>query len=188
LRADDPPAGEQRQRALIHADVGEFSFVERFVPRLKVLGREGYELLIYAPDGKLRQTLELDTRLKPPSQFAVVAVYDVDGDGYVDVVSNDGYGPGPIPFTSLYRYHVASGLFVKDKVYRGFGFPVPSEQRGCAYFEMRISASEGYSIMELCEDPVQWRTRRACTSAQPCYAEMERYRDAWNKKQRERAK
>lgn len=145
----------------------------------------GWHLDVRAGNGEVVQSLKLSSSLAK-GKFDLFSVYDVDGDGYADVVVNNGYGAGPLPFTSLFRYEAAERKFVQDKGYRGFSFPVPSERRGCTYHELRISATEGYVRSEYCRAPVQWKQRRVCRQIDPCYKEIEDYEKAWYKKQKPR--
>lgn len=177
-------SGKQERQAEIHPTLGKFKFLGNLDDR-----NGGYILKIFNRRGKLIQTLriEADALSKGIETFPVV-IYDVDGDGYKDLVTIDDFGAGPDPSTSLYRYNNVLNQFQKDRSFPGYNIPTPSRMTGCVYLNQRISSQEGYEFTEWCLSPKdgKWsKGARCATASDPaCYDEIRKYQFQWHRHNR----
>lgn len=181
--AEDVKPKVWTQIAIVHPNIGKFKFVERFDNNL---GQ--YVLSIYSAKGKLVQKTVLDSTLSPGYNHAIVSIYDVDGDGYMDIVTNDGYGAGPFASTSLFRFNKDVKLFERDERFQGYNFPVPAPTAGCVYLEERVSPVDGNMITEWClgSDRHEWKAVKRCMSStdRECYEQLDKYQFNWFREQR----
>lgn len=144
-----------------------------------------YAMTISDPSEKQIQAIEIQSS---SPQGWLLSIADLDGDSYKDFSLNLGYGAGPFPFTSIYRFNKNKNLFEEDKNYPG-GNSTPSENAGCVYIEERQSTGEpggyDYQITEWCLSPDtnEWSEEKTCTllNDKECYEHIERYRKDWYK-------
>lgn len=177
-------ATKHTRHAVIHPALGKFKFIGNVDSE-----SGGYLLKVFSPRKTLLQTLHIDTVGSSQSYDSdPVIIYDVDGDGYKDLVMIDGYGAGPYPSTSLYRYDKASRRFSRDATFPGYNIPTPSQTVGCIYLDERVSSQEGYMFTEWCLSSRvgKWIKGRQCaTVSKPaCYEEIRHYDLNWHRKHR----
>lgn len=126
------------------------------------------------------QTFSVSSSLTSSWNISLLSAYDVDGDGYTDLVVNNGYGSGPIPMTQLFRYDSTSGMFIEDTSFPNYDYPTPSQRRGCIYLNERLWPSLTYETTEWCLDRQtnSWKIRRQCaqTTEPKCYSEIQRFK------------
>ena len=168
------------QYAVIHPSLGKFRFSGRMDE-----DPDYYQLRIHSSRRRLIQEIRFQSNITSLGyDFSPVSIYDVDGDGYKDIVIIAGYGAGPNPSTSLFRYNKDNSRFELDEHFPGYNTPIPSEKVGCVYLDERISSRDGYEYTEWCTSPgtAKWTESRRCSQATnpACYNKIHDYEFNWH--------
>ena len=179
--ADDQKAAKTWY-SVIHPSLGKYKFVGTIDPET-----DGYLVAVFTPEGKRSQLLKIDSDiLRNGYDVSVLSIYDVDRDGYKDLVTINSFGAGPYPTTSLFRYNKFNGQFEEDKRFPGYNVPTPSRTSGCVFLDERISSTEGYIVTEWClstkDGSWQEGTKCASSSDTACYDAISKYQLKWHRK------
>ena len=173
-------------------NIGEFT-LEIESKRIQADKANSYSLFIFDSDGKMAQSIDIQSRELPEN---LVSIFDVDGDGYNDLIVITDYSDSPFPDAALYRFISSKAKFELDNSYPG-GYPTPAEKKGCFYKDDRHAGGYAdfyYEISEWCwsKEKGSWAELMTCDShtkkncpdcTQPvtlaCYKKIEAYQKKW---------
>ncbi len=175
-------------RAVVNRKLGAFQFVleSKGCHEYRAYHHQTYDLHVRNEKGQAIQRIEISSSTSPEKSFWFV---DMDSDGYQDIVVSGGYGAGPFPNISLYRFNREGGFFQEDSEFPGGeAWATPAEDRGCVYVEERQPTGAGYDyvVTRWCLSPNTgtWAERQSCSARndKECFDQIANYSKEWYKK------